>query len=67
MLNKTARKSKTTQGLTIGREASLHISRVEGLHMTDEMRSTFAMMDMNGLKPAARRQLLIRKYGKNSG
>jgi hypothetical protein len=35
--------------------------------MTDEMRRTFATMDMNGLSPAARRQLLIGKYGKNSG
>jgi hypothetical protein len=67
MPNKTARKSKTEERLTIGREASLHISRVEGLHMTDEMRRTFATMDMNGLSPAARRQLLIGKYGKNSG
>ena len=67
MANKASRKSKAAEGLTIGREASLHISRVEGLHMTDEMHRTFAMMDMNGLKPAARRQLLIRKYGKNPG
>ena len=67
MMNKAAQKSPTFEGLTIGREASLHISRVEGLHMTDEMRGTFATMDKNGLKPAARRQFLISKYGKNPG
>ena len=42
----------------------MHISKVEGLTITRDMKKTFRSFDKQGLSPKARRSALVDKYRK---
>ena len=48
---------------TIGAKASANISKVEGLTLSRDMRTTFRDFDKKGMSANARRTELISKYG----
>jgi hypothetical protein len=66
MVQKTIRigRSAKTGKFTIGAKASTHISKVEGLTLSKDMRSTFRGFEKKGTSAEARRAELIDKYGK---
>jgi hypothetical protein len=55
---------KTKAAFRIGRNAFAKISEVEGIHLSNEMRSRFADFDTKGLSPAERREQIAKAYGK---
>ena len=61
-----SRSSKTGR-FTIGLKASASISKVEGLTLSKEMRTTFGDFEKKGLSPQERRSALTNKYGKKRG
>ncbi len=66
MASKTSKpgRSSATGGFAIGRKASANISRVEGLILSREMRTTFENFARKGISHDARRTALTDKYGK---
>jgi hypothetical protein len=61
---KYVRRSAETGQFIVGAKASAHISKVEGLILSRDMRTTFRDFDRKGLSADARRTKLIDKYGK---
>lgn len=59
-------KRVTTSTVTIGRRGFAKISEIEGIKLTPEAEEDFREFDRQGLSPTARRQALIRKYGRKS-
>ena len=59
------RKSPTPKlrGLTIGLAGFAKISAIEGLHLTREMRTTFADLKRQGASSQQRRAAIVKKYG----
>lgn len=60
---KRARNSKTGQ-FTIGRERFAKISAVEGIVLTQQMRSRMVEFDSKGMSAEERRRTIIRAYRK---
>lgn len=50
----------------VGGKASTKISKVEGMTLSKEMRTTFRDFDRKGLSTDARRKALTDKYGKQA-
>ena len=50
----------------VGGKASAKISKVEGMTLSKDMRTTFRDFDRKGLSADARRTKLIDKYGKQA-
>ena len=59
------RSSETGQFVVDGK-ASAKISKVEGMTLSKEMRTTFRDFDRKGLSADARRTKLVDKYGKRA-
>jgi hypothetical protein len=59
-------KRRPTSTVTIGRRGFAKISAVEGIKLSPEAEQDFREFDRLGLSPAARRQALLRKYGRKS-
>ena len=57
-------RSSETGQFVVGGKASAKISKVEGMTLSKEMRTTFRDFDRKGLSADARRTKLIDKYGK---
>lgn len=57
-------RSPGTGQFVIGGKASAKISKMEGLTLSKDMRTTFRDFDRKGLPAGARRAKLIDKYGK---
>ncbi len=57
-------RSSETGQFVIGAKASAKISKVEGMALSKDMRTTFRDFDNKGLSADARRTKLIGKYGK---
>jgi hypothetical protein len=53
-----------TKGLTLGLKSFEKISAVEGIRMSAEMKRTFKSLEKSGASAAARRQFIVKKYGK---
>ena len=57
-------RSSETGQFVVGGRASAKISKVEGMTLSKDMRTTFRDFDRKGLSADARRTKLIDKYGK---
>lgn len=57
-------RSSETEQFVIGGKASAKISKVEGMTLSKDMRTTFSDFDRKGLSADARRAKLIDKYGR---
>jgi hypothetical protein len=64
--NRIGRSSATGQFI-VGAKASIHISKVEGLSQSRDMKTMFRDFDRKGILPDARRIALMDKYGKKGG
>jgi hypothetical protein len=60
----TVRRNAATGQFIVGRAASVKISRVEGLILSQDLKDTFRFFDEKGLSNTARRSALVGKYGK---
>lgn len=58
------RRSSQSGQFVVGGKASAKISKVEGMTLSKDMRTTFTDFDRKGLSADARRTKLIDKYGK---
>jgi hypothetical protein len=58
------RRSSKAGQFIVGGMASAKISKVEGMTLTKDMRTTFRDFEKKSMPPAARRAALINKYGK---
>jgi len=58
------RRSSQSGQFVVGGKASAKISKVEGMTLSKDMRTTFRDFDRKGLSADARRTKLIDKYGK---
>ena len=65
--SKIVARNASTGQFTIGLEESSHISRIEGLVLTKEMRAIFSSFDKQGLSPDARRKVILGMYAKKAG
>jgi|GEM_PF-761059 len=66
MTHKTNRMNRSTKTgeFTIGLKASASISKVEGLKLSKDMRTTFRDFAKKGVSHGERRSILAEKYGK---
>jgi hypothetical protein len=62
-IDRISRSAKTGE-FTVGAKASAKISKVEGMTLSKDMRTTFNDFDRKGMSANARRAMLIDKYGK---
>jgi hypothetical protein len=58
------RRDASTGQFIVGRAASMKISRIEGLVLSQDMKDTFRSFDEKNLSSKARRSVLIGKYGR---
>ena len=58
------RRSSQSGQFVVGGKAAAKISKVEGMTLSEDMRTTFRDFDRKGLSADARRTKLIDKYGK---
>lgn len=54
--------SSRTSGFTLGRDRFAHISAVEGIALTPEMRTAMEGFDRQGLSAEERRRAIIRRF-----
>ncbi|HQY74978.1 MAG TPA: hypothetical protein PLK44_14800 [Aestuariivirga sp.] len=62
-ISRISRSAKTGE-FTVGAKASAKISKVEGMTLSKDMRTTFKDFDRKDMSADARRAILIDKYGK---
>jgi hypothetical protein len=60
---KASRPKTASKRFTIGLAAFEKVSAVEGLHLSGDMKRTFASLERRRVTPAQRRAALIKKYG----
>jgi hypothetical protein len=60
---KVTRAAAKTPRLIIGLAAFEKVSAIEGLHLTRDMKNTFAELKRRGASAAQRRAAIIKRYG----
>jgi hypothetical protein len=58
--------AKKDDGFIIGLEESSHISRIEGLILTKEMRAMFSSFDKKRISPDARRKIIFTMFAQKA-